>query len=87
MAALVKKVPLNVAQMKPMPKPCGRKTRTAVPKPPDCDAIDHGHSYHQGTQTILLTVDLTDALPRPHMVDQLASTGFQATSVLHQPVS
>jgi hypothetical protein len=59
-------------------KPRGRKTRTTVPKLPDCDVIDHGHFYHQGTQTTLLTVDLTDALPRSHMYDQLASTWLQS---------
>ena len=80
-AAPVKKLPINVAPMKPMPRRRRLKssvTKPTIPTSPDRDLVDPSHSCHQGTQTTLLTVDLADTIPIPHMYDGLAAAWLQA---------
>lgn len=83
LASPTKKIPINVAPLKPMPTTRRRKPKAAITQPtiptsPVNDLVDTGRSNHQSTQTTLLTVDLADAIPVQHMYDGMAADWFNS---------
>jgi hypothetical protein len=78
LASPMKKIPINVAPLKPMPTTRRRKPKAAITQPtiptsPVNDLVDTGRSNHQSTQTTLLTVDFADAIPVQHLYDGMAA--------------
>jgi hypothetical protein len=85
LAPPMKKIPLNVAPLKPMPNTRQRKPKAAIikpsiPSPTVHNLVDTGHTHHQSTQTTLLTVDLAAAIPIHHLYDGLTSDWFNSSS-------